>query len=611
MKKILIYTLILLNIQAANGAWRLPITNYPIEKSEAGRQSWKIAEGANGWIYFANNDGLLEFNGAEWRIHKIDNGSIIRAVATTENGEIYVGALGEFGRFSPDQSGRLTYTNLSDELENRDDNFRREIWSIHTTENLIHFRSRREVITLNYHNELVIKPNASIALASCEMNNNVYVATAEGLYVVAEGTQLQISADDIIPYEQICAMVDFGYDRLLVATNFDGLYIFKDGKFSRFESSADDILKQNQVFSIDVNDTYIACGTVSRGVILIARNGESHEIIEAINGLQNNTVLSLLFDSRNRLWCGLDNGISCIYTSSPLRHYSSELGNSFTGYCTHIGKEYIYFGTNQGLVYSPKGEMNSLYSNSSSLPELVSNSNGQVWGITKVGSKLYCAHTRGLFVIDESRSPHTLHPVYSEDGVWGITPIDSERYLIGTYEGVLLMHHNADNISSISKIRGYSNSAQKIVLHTPYHSAFIIDANGLEHLSFNADYTEAHSKLIIPNNSFEIKILKIAEQIIIYTPEQIYRVDEMGNVQPTDEYDTILCAGNRYTLLEIDNNNDIWYIEDGRLLRRRFNHASNSYEESREIFYEDRHLFIPRFATIQEIDSRYYIIGDF
>lgn len=54
-----------------------------------GTQNWTITRDNNGWIYAANNSGLLQFDGYSW--HLFSNGMIIRTAYHDGKERIYVG----------------------------------------------------------------------------------------------------------------------------------------------------------------------------------------------------------------------------------------------------------------------------------------------------------------------------------------------------------------------------------------------------------------------------------------------------------------------------------------------------------------------------------------
>src|SRR6187431_2650477 len=66
---------------------------------KAGIQNWDIAQDKRGLIYIANNFGLLEFDGNQWQVFGVPNGTKVRSVAIDPLGKIYVGCQGDFGYF--------------------------------------------------------------------------------------------------------------------------------------------------------------------------------------------------------------------------------------------------------------------------------------------------------------------------------------------------------------------------------------------------------------------------------------------------------------------------------------------------------------------------------
>lgn len=68
------------------------------------------------------------------------------------------------------------------------------------------------------------------------------------------------------------------------------------------------------------------------------------------NGLRNNTVLSVSFDTTGNLWAGLDSGIDYVCLSSPFTNLYSYPYSYGTGYTAAVEGGYLYLGTNRGAV---------------------------------------------------------------------------------------------------------------------------------------------------------------------------------------------------------------------------------------------------------------------
>ena len=92
-----------------------PIWNFRPSDYGADTQNWAVDQTDRGWIYFANNGGLLEFNGVSWNRYYAPNGSALRSVHTVGN-RVYTGCYMEFGYWEQDAVGRQAYTSLSASL---------------------------------------------------------------------------------------------------------------------------------------------------------------------------------------------------------------------------------------------------------------------------------------------------------------------------------------------------------------------------------------------------------------------------------------------------------------------------------------------------------------
>src|ERR1700682_4441490 len=115
MKRILLLCLVLYagtKSRAQNTIGTSNILNYKNQIYGGGTQNWDIRQDENGILYFANNDGLLTFDGSYWKLYRLPNKTVVRSVEIGPDRKIYVGGQNEIGFFSPDQKGELTYTSL-------------------------------------------------------------------------------------------------------------------------------------------------------------------------------------------------------------------------------------------------------------------------------------------------------------------------------------------------------------------------------------------------------------------------------------------------------------------------------------------------------------------
>src|SRR5260221_5161343 len=105
------------------------VVNYEKLTYNAGAQNWAICQDIQGRMYFANNEGLLCFDGAYWKLYPLPNKTIVRSIEFGADNRIYIGAQDEIGYFSPDRSGNLVYTSLNNLVPEADRKFA-DIWNI-------------------------------------------------------------------------------------------------------------------------------------------------------------------------------------------------------------------------------------------------------------------------------------------------------------------------------------------------------------------------------------------------------------------------------------------------------------------------------------------------
>ena len=114
MKKLLTFILILFTHQLSQAQIGIPqINNYNNFDYKGGTQNWGIEQDSNGFMYFANNEGLLTYNGKFWNLYTLPNKTVLRSIKIDNSGKIFVGAQDEIGYFYPDKNGVLKFQSLT------------------------------------------------------------------------------------------------------------------------------------------------------------------------------------------------------------------------------------------------------------------------------------------------------------------------------------------------------------------------------------------------------------------------------------------------------------------------------------------------------------------
>ena len=105
MKTIL--TFIFMFIFATNVLATQPLVrNFTHANYKSGTQNWGIAQDKSNEMYFANNNGLLVFNGINWKTYPIKNGTNVRSIVYGNDNKYYASSFNEFGYFEKKRNWR-------------------------------------------------------------------------------------------------------------------------------------------------------------------------------------------------------------------------------------------------------------------------------------------------------------------------------------------------------------------------------------------------------------------------------------------------------------------------------------------------------------------------
>jgi DNA-binding CsgD family transcriptional regulator len=430
------------------GAWNPFVMNY--DKKTLGRnlQTWQIASFGDRWVYFANRGGMLQFDGATWERYPLHNRSEVRAVYPSATfGRIYVGGINEYGYYAPAADGSLRYTCLTDSLpaEYREVG---NVWGIHENDNILYFQADGSVVKCVSGKYTLLQAPGKITCSSL-INGTLYIGTTEGVWLLVGNTFFPLQGGDVLKGERIVGLAPFR-GGVLVVTALQGLFLSNGTTVEPLPTGAEPFMRENEAYCLAVFGEQIAVGTIRRGIVWMDMSNHRLRYINEDTGMQDNTVLSLNFDAVGNLWAGLDAGIDYLWMNAPLTNLYTRNHFFGTGYAAAVQGPRLYLGTNRGLYVIPQ----PVQPDSRSLDiNLVPASSGQVWDLCRVGDELFCAHDRGLFLVNDG----TLRRVSDLQGVWTCQPVKGrdDALYVGAYDGLYvflrqngrwIVHHKVDGI---------------------------------------------------------------------------------------------------------------------------------------------------------------------
>lgn len=536
-----------------------PIVKYPSSVYGAGNQNWMISQDKNNFIFFANNEGLLEYNGSNWTLYPSPNETIIRSVKVIEN-KIYTGCYMEFGYWSRLANNKLKYTSLSKLIKTKiqDDE---QFWNILHYEQWVVFQSLSRIFIYDTKAKTfkIITPNSTI-LKSYSSTNAIYFQTVNGgLYEIENGNSKLVSDNALIKSNKIVNV--FSIDEgLLIQTQLNGFYKVIQNNITKFTTEADAQIAASSIYSSQLlSDGSFALGTVSNGIFIIANDGKLKYHITQNKGLSNNTALSLFEDLDKNLWIGLDNGINCINLQSPVKTFSDETGILGTVYASKLHQGKLYIGTNQGLFFKN-------YSSSDSF-QLIAGTKGQVWSLFEHNGALFCGHDSGTFVISNGIAKN----IFKNSGTWKFESVTGKTNLLlqGNYDGISVLEQVNNQWIYRNKISGFNYSSKYFEL-SRYNEIYVShEYKGIYSFKIDASFSKASSitTFAAPSKGKNASLTKFNNTIYYAYKEGIFKLNEKSKKFEKDKQLSAIFEKDEYTSgkLIVDDSNKIWIFSKNYL----------------------------------------------
>lgn len=264
-----------------------------------------------GRILFANENGILIYDGSEWNLITIKEFGSTYSLHQTEDGLIYVGGRNEYGYLSP-EGNTYQYTSLRHTLNTKREF--KEVWQVESLGTDIYFASYETVIRYSEGKSHVIDiDNGSIF----KINNTMYVSRFDdGIYKIQHDSTILYNdtyhwkLDNV--YDCLPSLKDNSY---LLYTSENGIFSFypDQNKIAPFETSDDEFIRKNWLYDGKIwNDSLYLFSMWEAGFMLMDQDGQIVYNITTQNGLLTDSYQDFVLDERNNIWTTSTNGISYI-----------------------------------------------------------------------------------------------------------------------------------------------------------------------------------------------------------------------------------------------------------------------------------------------------------
>lgn len=407
----------------------------------ASTQNWIVVQDGRGVVYIGNGQGVLEYNGRDWRLIKLDNGSAVRTMTIAGDSTLFVAGEDELGYLAPDALGALQYHSLLSHLAEKDRDFG-TAWFAHTMPNGIYFQTGSHLIRWSGAEMDVWYPDVRFN-TSAVVHGTLYVHSyGKGLMRMVDDSLVLIPGSEQFAEEWLFVMLPFDEGSILLGTRDRGFFLYDGVQFIPFPTEIDEFLQTYTLYlpGAILKDGTIALGTTDAGVLILDRQGRLLQHIDRKKGLPNDNVHYVFQDREQGLWLALNNGIVRLEIPAPASFINAEMGlpQGIMDMDQHHGM--LYVGTREGLFIIDENQ-------GKVMP--VPTASESVWNLLSVNETLFAATNGGILRIDNGQlSKWELwkeqetkdYPAYSIHQ----SRLDSQLMFVGKRNGLDIIRFAAD-----------------------------------------------------------------------------------------------------------------------------------------------------------------------
>ncbi|MCI4666573.1 MAG: ATP-binding protein [Bacteroidia bacterium] len=329
--------------------------NYSPRDYMASSANYMAVQDRRGLMYFANLRGILEYDGAAWRIINLPSRSTVRSLATDSTGRVYVGAIGDFGYLNPDSVGRMKFVSLLDNASDISGSLLNNQVVVLGTEKGAYFYFSGDSSYYKWNGDTLNKyPIRGIrkGFSLFYLSGKLWISSQEyGLAQLDDG-EIIVPEQSLFENKYVLEMDEFDEEHYLLLTSLHRFWLVNKNtlKAKRFNTSIDDNIHELYVSGfIVLDDGKVMVSTIRSGAILLGQDGKEMIRLNESNGLQDRLVINAFQDKQGGVWLSLSKGITYLGMSIPLALWDESSGLEGLVFSVVRFDGYLYASTAQGV----------------------------------------------------------------------------------------------------------------------------------------------------------------------------------------------------------------------------------------------------------------------
>ncbi|MBW6536357.1 MAG: regulator [Mariniphaga sp.] len=501
------------------------IKNFSKKEYKAANQNWSVDASPNGFIYFANHTGLLEFDGTSWDLYKLPNQTILRSVKVISDSIIFTGGYRELGFWGKEKSGKLNYHSLNEltgEHLSRNDEF----WTICTLNDEVYFHSFSKILKYS-NNSISGIAFSGFANTMSRVGDKILLGVSnQGVFTIENNIAVPYITDERLQNVSFRFIIPYHNEQILIGTIADGIFIWNGKELSEWNTEWYDYFIKNEVNRAHINaNGELFIGTIVDGLLVFDKNEQRIKNYNTLNGLQNNTVLGISSDIFGNTWLALDSGIDFISDISRKGIEIETIPGIGSIYDAAVFENRIYLGTNRGLFSKALDSGNPDY-------QLIPESRGQVWDCSVLNNHFFVGFNRGIFYIQNDQT----QLISEQAGGFSLRedPFIAGRLIESTYTSMVILEQENSVYKQTGLIKGFFDLIRYIEFDHlgnlwashMHRGIYKLQLNSSRDSVVNIQYYGENSAF---KKDHSIHVFKVENRIVFTTADKIFTYNDLEN----------------------------------------------------------------------------------
>ncbi len=343
-----------------------------------------IAQTPDGYLWFGTWEGLVRFNGREFRVYDRmrvpelpDNG--VRAIAVAGDGSLWLGtSRGGVVRFDGSTWDVLDHADglPSDEIMDVLEDARGRLWIATESHGVAVREPDGRVRVLREADGL---PDDTTTCLASDRSGGIWIGTASGAVRLTDAGMQRVGADEGMPPGAILTIYVDSRNRVWFGSE-SGPYRLDDGRAVAAASGSHARGYVPRILEDRAGNLWV--GTVNSGLVRLGEHGD--EALALADGLPHGRVSGLLEDREGSLWIGTNGGLARL-KDAPFTSFTTTSGlpDDYVRAVLEDRDGRLWFGTSRGLAWTKDGQWGVLRGSDGlagdSVLSLLATRSGDLW----------------------------------------------------------------------------------------------------------------------------------------------------------------------------------------------------------------------------------------